>query len=197
VSSLGDSPCSLTRAVCNPGGTSRPGRMLPPGLAQPRLPPRPPQSLARPGSPRRHGGGAASRNRPAGAAARARLAAPRPVRLGPRDLPLELAMVSSSTSSSGGDPAAAILDQLAAHAGQLTRHDTGLTGLSARLDAVAALAASLDARLTAITAAGGGDQDGGYTHCARACGSGLAVSSPASAKTTSSPSTSRPGRFSG
>jgi hypothetical protein len=72
-------------------------------------------------------------------------------------------MTTSSTSSSG-DPAAAILDQLAAHAGQITVLDSAAAALSARLDAVAALAAGLDARLTAFTAADGGeDQDGGYT----------------------------------
>jgi hypothetical protein len=71
-------------------------------------------------------------------------------------------MTTSSTSSSG-DPAAAILDQLAAQTEQLTVLDSAAAALSARLDAVAALAASMDARLTALTAGGRGDQDGGYT----------------------------------
>jgi hypothetical protein len=71
----------------------------------------------------------------------------------------------TTSTSSGGDPAAAILDQLAAQTEQITVLDSAAAALSARLDAVAALAASTDARLTALApdAADGGDQDGGYT----------------------------------
>jgi hypothetical protein len=52
------------------------------------------------------------------------------------------------------DPMTAILDQLAAHADQITRigqrHDAGQAALRGRIDAVAALAAALDAKVTAL-----------------------------------------------
>ena len=89
----------------------RPGHRPPPaGLEEPCLPPRPPP---RPGPVARH------RRAPRGGA-RARHPRLRARRMGPRRrhlLPVELTMP-------GTDPITAIVDQLAAHAEQLTRLDT-------------------------------------------------------------------------